>query len=84
MPQVQLKELDFVVVPVGLSEALSMYVERGRIQVIFRRQNFSELAETLVTGDKKTWTEEELYPFINFVIMALSEGAVLHYSLESR
>lgn len=82
MPELKLVDFGHKVFPIEISTVLSIYVEKGKVKLIFRRENFSEVEEMLVTGEKKIWGKDDLLPFINFVIMDLSRLTIIHYSLE--
>jgi hypothetical protein len=82
MSELKLIQLNFKTVSVKPSTALSVFVEKGELKIVFRKENFSEHVEKLVTGEKKTWNKTDLLPFINFIFVPLTDPCILHYRIE--
>lgn len=77
-----LNKFDYKLVPLEVSSGLSVFVEKGQLRIIFRRENFTDHIENLTAGEKRTWTMEELDPFVNFVFVAFNDSCTFHYRLE--
>lgn len=81
MPEMRLENFAYKVFPLELLTRLSLFVERGKVKVIFRTDNFTERLDMLVTGEKRSWGKDEFTDFIQLVIVPISDPAVIHYTL---
>jgi hypothetical protein len=82
MPELKLIQFNFKTLTVEPSTVLSVFVEKGELKIVFRKENFQEHVEKLVSGEKKSWNESDLLPFINFIFVPLTDPCILHYRLE--